>query len=241
MRPTHLLAAIIILSACSSPEPEPHKVPGPVDLLPGAKEFHVLDLPNQEDNIRHDTLLVQTTHHLPDGRYVMAARNKDDSREGLRLFLYTPQPDSSAAVIAISAPAYDSYTMLPTFYATGDTADGMVILANFGERDSWGQKVFWLKNRQFRDLGWLDVAHREWRAVDDSTFQRLTNIAPFTQVKGSGGSFLFTFMGDSVHLFDDLEGHLDRMIPAQDLAYRYDGQRMTLVVEGRERLPASPL
>jgi hypothetical protein len=31
------------------------------------------------------------------------------------------------------------------------------------------------------------------------------------------------------------------MIPAQDLAYRYDGQRMTLVVEGRERLPASPL
>ena len=210
MRGALIYSAVLLVACNGGPRPSgdvPEAIPvQPADTAWGgtAKTYALLDLPNLDDNVRGDTLLVYTTHKIGEDRFVMAAKNKEDTREGLRLYLYTPRPDSTATVLAVSSPAYDSYTMLPTYFSTGDTADGLVILANFGERETWGQKVFWLKGAEFRDLGWLDVAHREWKVRDDSTVQWRTNIAPYANVLGNDGRFLITFTGDSLQLFDDL-------------------------------------
>lgn len=245
MRFPQTLLLLVATAACNpSPEPGNTLPPAPGNdaiAVQGMKQYAPLDLPNLEDNVRGDSLLVYTTHRIAANRFIMAARNKEETREGLRLYLYEPRPDSTADVLAVSAPAYDSEVMLPAFFSTGDSADGIVVLANFGGKESWGQKVFWLKDHAFHDLGWIDVAHREWRTVDGQTEQRRTNIAPYTQVSGQDGRFFFTFTGDSLQLYDDLEGQMERMFPASSVAYRHEGGHMTLLVDGKPRLPAAPL
>lgn len=240
------LMVAVALAACSTPVEKQNGTSaadttgqqGPLPALANAKPYRLLDLPNLDDNVRNDTLLVYTTHALGNGAFVMAAKNVEDTREGLRLILYRPRPDSSAEVLAVSKPAYDSEVMLPTYFSTGDTADGLIILANYGGLESWGQNVFWLKNGRFTDLGWMDVSERTWKTRLDSLQQWRTNIAPFTQVRGAGGQFDFTFSGDSVQLFDDQRGHQEVMLPTDRIRYRYDGREMVLVVDGEARIPA---
>lgn len=245
MRFLQALLLLVATAACNStPDPGHALPPAPGNeaiVVQGMKHYAPLDLPDLDDNVHGDTLLVLTTHQIAADRFIMAARNKEETREGLRLYLYEPRPDSSADVLAVSAPAYDSEVMSPTFFSTGDSADGIVVLANFGGKESWGQKVFWLKGQTFNDLGWLDVAHREWRTVDGQTEQRRTNIAPYTTVSGKDGRFLFTFTGDSLLLYDDLEGQLERTFSPSSVAYRHDGGQMTLMVDGKPRLPSGPL
>lgn len=246
MKRTAPLIGLLVLAACTTSTPDPRpaapSTSGPaVHPMAGARAFTRLDLPNLDDNVRHDTLLIYTTHAVGNGEFVMAARNKDDTREGLRLILYRPRADSSAEVLALSKPAFDSDVMLPTFFATGDTADGIVVLANYGAWDSWGQNAFWLKDHRFRDLGWIDVAERTWETRVDSLQQRRLNIAPKTLVTGIDGQFDFSFTTDSVQLYDDLLGAHEVMVPAGRIHYRYDGQRMLLVVDGKARLRKDPL
>lgn len=243
MRPLHTITVLAALAACSpSPPKEDAATARPTaQALEGTKAYNRWDLPNLDDNVRNDTLLIYTTHALGNGTFVMAARNIDDTREGLRLILYRPRPGSSAAVLSTSKPAYDSELMLPTYFATGDTADGIIILANYGGRDSWGQNVFWLKNGQFTDLGWLDVAEREWVQLGEDREQRAMNIAPRTKVTGQGGQFIFSFNTDSVLLYDDLQGGLDNLLPAAEVRYVFDGQEMILSIGGRPRHRRHPL
>lgn len=244
---TFLLIAAA-LTACSGPESNTGATPsadksghaGALAPLANAKTFSLQDLPNLEENVRHDTLLVYTTHDLGNGEFVMAAKNVDEKREGLRLILYTPKPDSSAEVLAVSKPAFDSEVMLPTYFSSGDSADGIIILANYGGLESWGQNVFWLKDHRFVDLGWLDVADRGWKTRLDSLQQWRSNIAPLTAVQGTDGQFEFSFTGDSLQLFDDLQGGAEVMFPANRIKYRYDGHRMQLMVDGVPRLPKEP-
>lgn len=239
MKPLLVLLLCIALAACgpsgSSSEASSTAMLPPLGA--DARVYALVDRPNLDDNVKHDTLLIYTTHALGDGTFMMAARNVDDTREGLRLFLYRPRPDSTADVIAASSPAYDSYTMLPTFFTTGDTADGTIILTNLGEKQSWGQKVFWLKDGRFTDLGFIDAAQRDRRTEDDSTFNWYVNIAPRMAVRGAAGRFDFTFRGDSVMLYDDLQGGSEVVLPTSRIAYRYDGTRLLLVIDGRPRLP----
>lgn len=240
MKALQYLAAAALLAACSAPGGAPPTDPAPSPVQAG-KQYTLLDLPNLDDNVHNDTLLVYTTHDAGNGLFVMAARNVDETRDGLRLYLYRPKADSSAEVLACSKPAFDSSVMLPTFFSTGDTADGLVILANYGERESWGQNAFWLKDGRFKDLGWLDVTRREWKNREDSVQQWRVGIAPYTQVNGHDGQFTFTFNTDSVQLYDDLEGHTEVMLPAARISYRYNGKDLVLVVDGQERHPRQPL
>lgn len=237
-----LLFAVFLI-ACTSPQGKEGTTPtttGTVTPLPGAKAYERKDLPTLDDNVRHDTLLIYTTHDLGNGRFVMAARNIEEDREGLRLVLYRPRPDSSAEVLAISKPAYDSAVMLPTFYATGDTADGIIILANYGERESWGQNAFWLKDGRLIDLGWLDVAERTWVEQDGERQQRRVSIASHTEVAGIRGQFDFTFNTDSVQLYDDLRGDIEVMVASPRILYRFDGKDMVLWMDGEARYPSDP-
>lgn len=244
-----LISAVLALASCSSPEEKPVEaseqdstmLSGTIAPIANERPFHLLDLPNLEDNVRDDTLLIYTIHGLGDGTFVLAGKNMEDNREGLRLIQYRPRPDSTAEVLAVSKPAYDSEVMLPTFFASNDTADGIIILANYGGLQSWGQNVFLLKDHRFTNLGWLDVADRGWRTRLDSLQQWRTNIAPRTLVSGADGQFEFSFTTDSVQLYDDLQGHLEAMFASDRIKYRYDGKRMILLVDGQPRFPKEPL
>jgi len=241
MRQLPILALAAIWFACGdAPAPADRPVPPTIDTATLGTSWRPLDLPVLPDNVRHDTLLVHTTHDLGNGRFLMAAQNNDYNRDGIRLYLYRPQPDSSAAIIAWSRPGYDSETMLPTFFSTGNHAGGLVILANMGERQSWGQEVFWLRGDTIQSLGFLDVAVRGWKTVDDSTFQFRTSIAPRTAVHGGDGAFTFTFTGDSVQVYDDLRGGSEVMFPAARVLYRYDDGHWRLVIDGEEREATRP-
>ena len=223
MRIAHpLLIFPFVLAACGDGD-APGSTTSPVNdqaasTLPVWERW---DLPILPDNVRHDTLLVHTTYDLGDGLFLMAAQNNNYDRVGIRLYLYRPKADSSAEILAWSKPGYDSETMLPTFFKTAEKADGIVIIANMGERQSWGQEVFWLKEGRINSLGYLNVAVREWRTLDDSTYQFRTSIAPRTQVRGSDGEFDFSFTGDSLQLYDDLQGHLEVMLPASAVRYTF--------------------
>lgn len=195
-----------------------------------------LDLPILADNVRHDTLLVHTTYDLGEGLFLMAAQNNNYNKEGIRLYLYRPKADSSAEIIAWSKPGYDSETMLPTFFTSGDKAGGLVVIANMGERQSWGQEAFWVKDNAIKSLGFLDVAVRDWKTVDDSTYQFRTSIAPRTLVSGANGVFDLTFSGDSLQLYDDLQGHSEVMLPASAVRYRYENG-WTLWLNGKPVAP----
>ncbi len=239
--PGQLSLFVLLLMACGDPVPENgvpvETVQDTVAALPGWKRLDLAILP---DNVLHDTLLVHTTYDLGDGLFLMAAQNNNYNREGIRLYLYRPKADSSAELLAWSKPGYDSETMLPTFFTNGHKADGMVILANMGERQSWGQEVFWLKDGKISGLGFLDVAVREWRTVDDSTYQFRTSIAPRTVVTGADGMFDFAFTGDSLQLYDDLQGHSEVMLPTGAVRYRYgNGWRLWLNGRPVEPPPAS--
>ena len=242
MKYSTILLLIPLLAACTSRDRKPTEATsiGATGPLVNAKTYVLKDLPNLDENVRNDTLVIYTTHDLGNGEFVMAGKNAEDKREGLRLVLYKPLPDSSAEVLAVSKPAYDSEVMLPTYFGTADTSDGTIILANYGGLESWGQNVFWIKDHRFIDLGWLDVAERGWKTRMDSLQQWRTNIAPFTAVHGADGQFEFTFSGDSLQLFDDLEGGTEVMFPANRIRYRYDGHGMVLLVDGVPRHPKEP-
>lgn len=196
-----------------------------------------LALAHLDDNVRHDTLLIQTTFGLGDGTYVMVASNVEETREGLRLVHYRPRPDSSADVLAVSKPGYDSRTMLPTFHRGPDAKAGLLVLANMGERDSWGQEVFLLKDGRFMELGFLDLALPMWEQRDAGAERRLMSIAPVSLVQGTEDVLSISFRTDSVLLYDDQRGHRELTLPAHRVRYDIRGGRAILLIDG-EPVPA---
>jgi hypothetical protein len=226
---------LAVLSACGT-EAEKNPAPTPLPPVENIAEqgpaWKRIDLQGLDDNVKHDTLLIQTTFDLGDGTFLMVASNVAETREGVRLYLYTPNADSSAHVIASSKPGYDSETMLPTFFGTGNKADGWILLANMGERESWGQEVFWLKDQRFIHLGFVDVAQRDWKVSEDTSYQWRVNIAPRAEVYGENGTFSIVFSGDSVQLYDDLQGHREVMFPASSLRYKCVEGKATLMING---------
>ena len=231
MRSVLAIVVLVCLVACGTGSPKS----GTTDVIENSAVgplWKLAELPGLDDNVKHDTLLVQTTFDLGDGTFIMVASNKEPTREGVRLCLYRPLADSSAEVIAFSKPGYDSETMLPTFFSTGKKGDGWILLANMGERESWGQEVFWLKDRTFRSLGFLDIAQRDWKTYDDSTFQWRTNIGPRAIVQGMDGNFSIGFSGDSLQLYDDLQGHREVMLPGKSLRYKCANGKADLLING---------
>lgn len=225
----------LVLGRCSGPV-APHNEPPATNKGPagfsGAAPFTRVEFKALPDNIRHDTLLVQTTFDLGDGSFVMVASNVNETFEGLRLYRYTLLPDSNARVIAHSRPAFDSWTMFPTFFRAADDPKAFVILANFGEKQSWGQKVMRLDSAGFHDIGFLDVGRPERVIEGDSSTIKVASIAPHTTISARQDGLWFTFLCDSLHIYDDLRGGLDLIIGSKRVAYRSGAAGFELGIDG---------
>jgi len=155
----------------------------------------------------------------------------DEKFEGLRLYHYSFAEDGLPLILSYSAPAYDSWMLLPTFFE--HPSGGYVILAEFGSTQSWGQKVFNFNHEGFRDLGFLDVAVNEIRTIEelDSTFVAKASIAPAVRIDFQGDTLSsITFNTDSVFVYDDLHGHLDTLYLGRDVAYHMREGKLELVV-----------
>jgi hypothetical protein len=229
-------AFAVLLAACGSPAPETTTTP--TITVHGAKP---VELTAVDDNIRHDTLLIQTTFAMGDSTYVMVASHVEPKFEGVRLYRYTLLPDSNARILSYSNGAYDSWTMLPTFFPIPDPPGTYLVLANFGERESWGQKLLFMDST-FTDIGFIDVAYPERITEGDSTFMKRTNIAPYGRLALHNDTAVFTFDCDSLFLYDDMAGHNDLIVPANTVRYTYHPDTgLELWRDGQRRAVKQPI
>ena len=212
---TTVILATMLLGACGSSSSPAAKQEKQVDQGMAPTNYAEVD-----DNFRHDTLLIQTTFDMGDGSFVMVAGNVNPTFEGIRLYRYNVRPDSTGEILAASSPGYDSWTMLPTFFPITDQAGEHLILANFGERESWGQKLIRM-DAGFTDLGFLDVAYPERMQEGDSSYVKRKNIGPYTRLSVKGDSAVFTFACDSLFLYDDMAGGFDLLVPAASVRYTW--------------------
>lgn len=246
-----LLVISILGMACWSTEQDSVAEGPAIEHQPAASDTYpwidvaarsAFDFPLVDDNLEHDTLLVQVTFDLLDGTYVMVASNREETFEGLRLYRYRLTSAGPPEMLAVSSPAYDSWTMLPTFFPvdTAHPADANWVLANFGEKESWGQKLMRLETA-FHEIGFLDVALPEWVSEDDTLRLKRRNIAPHVRYELLGDTSIFTFACDSVYLYDDQEGHLNEVLHASRVRFTIDpGLSLSLWVDGRRRVVKRP-
>ena len=198
---------------------------------------------NVDDNLHHDTLLIQTTFDLGDGSFVMVASNVTETFEGLRLYRYRALSDNSVEMMAISSPAYDSWTMLPTFFPT-DTTDhtkAFWVLANFGERESWGQKLLW-SDSSFHDRGFLSIAYPERVLEDDTLRLKRRSIAPHVRVALQEDTSYFRFACDSVFVYADALNGRDSVVSGPSIHYTHHPETgLQLWLNGRIVPQQAPL
>lgn len=205
------------------PTTDNQQLPTPLDSIPR------LPFPIVDDNVFHDTLAVQVTFDLMNDDYLMVASNMEETFEGLRLYRYRMNKNDHD-MLAVSSPAYDSWTMLPTFFPADNSEQRMWVLANFGEKQSWGQKLMIL-DKAFSDIGFLDVALPQRAAEGDSLYLKRGNVAPHLRMARDGTTTVFFFACDSVYLYDDQQGGTDRVLPGSSVRYLYserDGLRLWL-------------
>ncbi len=218
----------LLIVGCTSPAPTDGYQPNADKPARDTSHWHGPDaleqihFPQVADNIQHDTLAIQTTFDLGDGTFVMVAANVEEPEEqkkGLRLYRYRAMPDSSAAIVSVSPPAYDSWTMLPTFFAIGPKT--WIVLANFGEKESWGQLVLRLDSSGFARVGFLEAVLPTRVVETDSAYLRRTSIAPFVRISAHE-PLTVEFASDSVYIYDDGAGGRDYMIPSADVSFVLD-------------------
>lgn len=194
---------------------------------PGALER--VHFPQVADNVKHDTLAVQITFDMQDGTHLMVASNTEETFEGLALYRYRAKPDSSAEVLARSAPAYDSWTMFPTFFRNPGSDGPLLVFANFGEKQSWGQKVMRLDSAGFEEVCFLEVALPMRVAEPDTSYLKRGSIATYLRAFGD----TLEFACDSIYIYDDGAGGRDRIVPARNARYVIGRGQCALQLEGR--------
>src|SRR5688500_17855051 len=136
-----LIASGLLLFSCagkSDREESPKDIDVPLVEAPSSSSSPI-EFTQIDDNVKHDTLLIQTTFDLKDGTFLMVASHslaeerldEGDREAGLRLYHYRLQLDSTAEIISRSSSASDSWTMFPTFFNDPINEGSQIILANF--------------------------------------------------------------------------------------------------------------
>jgi hypothetical protein len=236
----------LLIAGCDPQETKEERTS--VDPVPAptttATDGAAIQFPQIDDNITNDTLLIQTTFDLGDGTFLMVASHSQteerldagDRNAGLRLYHYKLE-EGTPVILATSTPALDSWTMFPTFFKDPLQPEGYIILANFGARDSWGQKVIRFNKDGLEDLGFLKIALVE-RVKEEAEEQvRQRNIAPHTVILPEANGWSINFSAAEVMLFDDLRGGTDVIMPGSAVSYHWEPTKgITLIVNGEERL-----
>jgi hypothetical protein len=242
------IVALLLIASCDPQERKEERTsiePAPAPST-AVTDGDAIQFPQIDDNITNDTLLIQTTFDLGDGTFLMVASHSQteerldagDRNAGLRLYHYKLD-SGSPVILATSSSAHDSWTMFPTFFKD-PRGKGYILLCNFGERDSWGQKVIRFDQGGFTDMGFINAAMIE-RNEDEDDGMTLRSIAPSTKVTWHTDEIRFTFEGDELLLFDDLRGNIDLPIEAKRVSYRWDQRAgMRLFIDGEERREDEP-
>lgn len=233
-------AAVFLLGACGDGHPGSKDTPvapqRDTSHWHGPQAWSRVDFPQVPDNVKHDTLAVQITFDLQDGTHLMVASSAEETFEGLALYRYRAKPDSSAEVLARSAPAYDSWTMFPTFFRNPGSDGPMLVFANFGEKQSWGQKVMRLDSAGFEEVCFLEVALPARVAEPDTSYLKRGSIAAYLRAFGD----TLEFACDSIYIYDDGAGGRDRIVPARNARYVIGRGQCALQLEGRPVTVAPP-
>lgn len=209
--PFSLFWTMVVFSACNTNSSIPFE----------EGVYQPLELSNLEDPIVHDSLLVHNTFDLSGGQALMVARSTEEDFEGLKLYLLR-DVGGNTRVVSNSTGAYDSWTYIPTIFVSPNGRDTL-ILAETGERESWGARLIRLKGGLFTDLGFVDMAVRasKFDELEEKEVEVLRSVVPYTGITCNNGT-LFIEFNTSVHVFDDGQGGLDTLYPANAIHYVWD-------------------
>ena len=90
-------------------------------------------------------------------------------------------------------------------------------------------------------MGFLDVAYPERVLEDDTLRLKRRGIGPYTRMSEVGDTTVFTFVCDSVFLYDDQAGHADQMVAARTVYFTYHREEgLAIWVNGEKRLVKKP-
>jgi len=194
-------------------------------------EYHIVK-PQELDpeRIDIDSLYVQIAYQISTDRLIIIGKSENDDPQGLRMLLVNPKKNYK--LIYRSRGAWDSWTMHPTFFNSNIKGSSTVILVAHGTSESWGQQVFLMKGDIVKEIGFIDVTHKE--QADTSFYEdgfRLTDIGPLTKIRTKGGLLNFSFQADSILYYGTIGDQYDITFSGDKLEYNYDGDSLKVVVK----------
>ena len=187
------------------------------------------------ESIHIDSLYVQVAYQLEKDRLLLVGKSNNNDPQGLRMLLVNP--NKKYKLIYKSRGAWDSWTMHPTFFESNNKGSATVILAAQGTSESWGQQVFLMNGDLVKEIGYLDVTHKE--QADSSFYEdgfRLTDIGPFTKIRTKDGLLNFSFNADSILYYGTIGDQYDITFSGDKLEYNFDGDSLRVSINSTNDL-----
>lgn len=190
------------------------------------KEFTILDA----EKIIIDSLYIQVAYELSSNRWILISRKITDDKEGLKMLLI--DPTQSNKLLYRSRGMYDSMIMRPTFFLPNDKRSPWIILTGLGFRESWGQKLFFLKGDTINEITYLDIASKEEADYeDDESGLRLMDIAPYTSIHKDETGFNFNFSCDSIYYFGEIGNQVNPIFEASTFKYVFFMEKLNIELQ----------
>lgn len=180
----------------------------------------------------NDSLWYHLVIDIPGDLHLAVAQpTSDDNRRGVRFQLLKEGQDSTFHCETESSPGFDSAKLYPSFFS--NDMGQHIILADTGERDSWGQKVYLLVENKFYDLGFIDVGSVNYDEDQETLEQSLSpqSIAKNVTISSDANGYRFTFDLEEFVLYDDQKGNLNQIVPSSQWSYFLDKENNWTLVE----------
>jgi len=168
----------------------------------------------------NDSLWYHLVLDIPgDLDFAIAQPTEETNRFGIRFQLLDNKADGTFECKGESSPAYDSAKLFPTFFK--NQAGQHIILADTGEKVSWGQKVYLLDNGTFYDLGFIDMGTVDYATNLESDSLELSpqSIAPRLKIEDSKKGLEFRVDGETMVLYDNGKGKLNQVVSCNKWHY----------------------
>ena len=193
-------------------------------------DFQPIQLEEAEIPPTPDSSFVyQVVFQIETNLFLAVAQPTKLDREGVRLQLIEKKGDNKFKLLGSSSPAYDSPMLFPNFFK--NDLGQIIIMANMGEEESWGAKVYYIGGKKIKDIGFVDIANVERRQFpkEDGSMESYRPIVPSTKITSNNSGLTFSFEGKKMVLYDDLNGNLEVIFSKGEYEYLYDGKDFKLV------------